>query len=184
MTTTHRSLCVLCGAQAGNDPAYVHAAADLGRLAAKARLRVVYGGGAQGMMGALAAAALDGGGEVIGVMPRFLREREPTQEGLTKLILTETLTERKMIMTQLAEAIAALPGGFGTVDELTEILSWRHLSIIAKPIIIVDIKSFWAPFFALVDHEVKTGFSPTTIKANYKIVKDVGDVLRAAQLVK
>jgi len=184
MTTTHRSLCVLCGGQDGNDPAYLQAAGSLGRLIAKAKLRIVYGGGAQGLMGGLSRAALDAGGEVIGVMPRFLREREPVQEGLTKLILTETLTERKMIMTQLADAIVALPGGFGTLDELTEILSWRHLDIIAKPIVIADIKNFWAPFFALVDHEVKTEFSPPRVKAGYKVVKAVADVLRAAGLAK
>ena len=184
MTTTQRSLCVLCGAKPGNDPAYMQAASDLGRLVAKAKIRLVYSGGGKGLMGALAQAALAAKGEVIGVMPRFLREREPPQDGLSKLIMTETLTERKLLLTQLADAIAVLPGGFGTLDELTEILSWRQLSIIAKPIVIANIKGFWTPYLALVDHEVKTEFSPVRIKANYKVVKDVGDVLRAAQLTK
>jgi uncharacterized protein (TIGR00730 family) len=175
---------VLCGSQAGNDPAYARAAAELGRLVAKAKIRLIYGGGTEGLMGELARAALAAGGEVIGVMPRFLREREVHQEGLTKLIQTETLTERKLLMTQLAEAIAVLPGGFGTLDELTEILSWRHLNIIAKPIVVIDILNFWAPFFALIDHAVKTDFSSPKIKANFKIVKEISAVLPAARLTK
>jgi len=179
---TPRSLCVLCGSQSGSDPAYAEAAAELGKIVGRARIRLVYGGGAMGLMGELARAALAAGGEVIGVMPRFLREREVQQNGLSKLILTETLTERKLLMTQMSDALAALPGGFGTVDELTEIMSWRALKIIAKPIVIVDIAHFWAPFFALVDHAVKTEFSSPGLKANFKVVKSAAEVLAAANL--
>jgi len=182
MSASPRSLCVLCGSKAGNDPAYAKAAAELGRTVGRARIRLIYGGGAMGLMGELARAALSAGGEVIGVMPRFLREREVQQEGLSKLIMTETLTERKLLMTQLAEAVAVLPGGFGTLDELTEILSWRSLNVIQKPIVIIDIGNFWGPFFALVDHAVKTEFSSAGIKANYKVVQDIAGVLPAAKL--
>src|SRR5262249_3376629 len=138
MTATPHSLCVLCGSQSGKDPAFAKAAAELGKTVGRARIRLVYGGGALGLVGGLARAALGAGGGVIGVMPRFLREREVQQEGLTKLILTETLTERKLLMTQMSEAIAVLPGGFGTLDELTEILSWRSLNVIQKPIVVID----------------------------------------------
>jgi len=184
MSPKAQSLCVLCGSKPGNNPDFAKAAADLGRIVGKARIRLVYGGGTTGLMGEIARAALDAGGEVIGVMPRFLREREVQQEGLTKLILTETLTERKLMLTQLADAIAVLPGGFGTLDELTEILSWRNLNIIQKPIVVIDIQNFFTPFFALLDHCVKTDFSPSKIKANYKVVKDPSAVLAAAQLTR
>jgi uncharacterized protein (TIGR00730 family) len=183
MTTT-RSLCVLCGSQSGNDPAFAQAAIDLGKAVAKAKIRLIYGGGAMGLMGEIARAALAARGEVIGVMPRFLREREMQQEGLSKLILTETLTERKLLMTQMSDAIAVLPGGFGTLDELTEILSWRALNVIQKPIVVIDIENFWAPFFALIDHAVKTDFSSPKIKQNYRIVKNAAGVLAAANLAK
>jgi uncharacterized protein (TIGR00730 family) len=184
MASKAYSLCVLCGSKGGSDPAFAKAAAELGRIIAKHKIRLVYGGGTTGLMGEVARAALAAGGEVVGVMPRFLREREVQQEGLTKLILTETLTERKLMLTQLSDAIAVLPGGFGTLDELTEteILSWRNLNIIQKPIVVIDIQNFFAPFFTLLDHCVRAEFSPSKIKANYKVVKKPEDVLAAAEL--
>jgi len=175
---------VFCGSQAGNDRAYSDAAVDLGKTIARAKVRLIYGGGGRGLMGELARAALAAGGEVIGIMPRFLREREVQQEGLSKLILTETLTERKLLMTQLSDAIAVLPGGFGTLDELTEILSWRNLNVIRKPIVIIDIAKFWEPFFALIDHAVASDFASVGIKANYRVVKTVSDVLAAAEVAR
>jgi len=184
MTSHQRSLCVFCGSQAGNDPVYAAAAVDLGKTIARAKLRLIYGGGGRGLMGELARAALGAGGEVVGIMPRFLREREVQQEGLSKLILTETLTERKLLMTELSDAIAVLPGGFGTLDELTEILSWRNLNVIHKPIVLIDTAKFWAPFFALIDHAVKTDFASVGIKANYKVVTAIRDVLPAASLAR
>lgn len=182
MTSTPHSLCVFCGSQSGNDPAFAAAAVDLGKTIAKAKVRLIYGGGGRGLMGELARAALGAGGEVVGIMPRFLREREVQQEGLSKLILTETLTERKLLMTQLSDAIAVLPGGFGTLDELTEILSWRNLNVIRKPIVIVDIAKFWDPFFALIDHAVTTEFASVGIKTNYRVVTAVREVLHAAEI--
>src|SRR5262249_40899382 len=130
-------------------------------------------------MGELGRSALAHGGEVIGVMPGFLREREIQLEGLTKLLVTETLTERKLLMTQMADAIAALPGGFGTLDELTEILSWRNLHIIHKPIVIINTAQFWDPFLALVDHAIDTNFSSPGLKASFKVVKRAADVFSA-----
>lgn len=184
MTSTQRSLCVFCGSQSGDDPAYTNAAVDLGKTIARAKVRLIYGGGGLGLMGELARAALAAGGEVVGVMPRFLREREVQQEGLSKLILTETLTERKLLMTQLSDAIAVLPGGFGTLDELTEILSWRNLNVIRKPIVIVNIAKFWDPFFTLIDHAIASDFASAGIKANYRAVKTIADVLPAAQIAR
>lgn len=182
MNTAPKSLCILCGSKSGDDPAFGEVAAQLGKIVAKAHIRLIYGGGGKGLMGQVAKAALSAGGEVIGVMPRFLREREIQQEGLSRLILTETLTERKLLMTQMADAIAALPGGFGTLDELTEIASWKILRVIDKPIVLVNVRNFWSPFLALMDHAIAREFSSTALKGNFKIVKEPGQVLAAANL--
>ena len=153
-----RRVCVYAGSAAGAAPAYEDAA----RAAAGAIVRrgagVVYGGGSVGLMGALADGALAAGGEVVGVIPRFLQEREVDHDGLSELHVVETMHERKMLMADLSDAFVVLPGGIGTLEELVEMLSWSQLGLHRKPIGLLDTGGFWAPLVDLLDHMTVEGF--------------------------
>lgn len=147
-----RSVCVYCGSSPGADPIYVDAARRFGAILAREKVRLVYGGGGIGLMGALAHAAMDAGGEVIGVIPDFLVQRERAFEGAREVVVTRDMHERKRIMFERADAFAVLPGGIGTLEELVEQLSWIQLERHHKPVALLNIKDFWNPFFALLDH--------------------------------
>ncbi len=153
-----RSICVFCGASTGRDPRYEAAAAATGELLARRGIRIVYGGGRRGLMGALADAALAAGGEVIGVIPRGLVERELAHTGLARLDIVDTLHERKAQMAALADAFIALPGGLGTLEELAEVLSWAQLDLHAKPIGLLDVGGYFGALEAFLDHAVGEGF--------------------------
>jgi len=151
-------VCVFCGASSGRSPAYAEAARALGAAAAGRGLGIVYGGGRVGLMGALADAALAAGGEVIGVIPQELVDRELAHGGLTELRIVGSLHERKALMAELADAFVALPGGFGTLDELLEQLTWSQLGLHAKPVALLDVAGYWAPLIALARHATEEGF--------------------------
>lgn len=153
-----RAVAVFCGSSLGNDPAPSDVAAALGNALARRGLRLVFGGGHVGLMGVLADAALAAGGAVTGVMPRSLVEREVAHTGLTELIVTETMHERKATMERLTDGFVALPGGIGTLDELCEIVTWALLGIHAKPIGLLDANGFHDPLRAVFDGAVATGF--------------------------
>jgi uncharacterized protein (TIGR00730 family) len=153
-----RSICVFCGASPGTDPRHVAAAAATGTTLATRGIRVVYGGSRLGLMGALADAALAAGGEVIGVIPRILVDRELAHPGLTELQIVETLHERKARMADLADAFITLPGGLGTLEELAEILSWAQLDLHAKPIGLLDVGGYFGALEAFLDRAVSEGF--------------------------
>lgn len=153
-----RRVCVYSGSTPGGDPAYVEAAAGLGTLLAERGIGVVYGGGRAGLMGAVADAALAAGGEVVGVLPRLLEEREIGHHGLTELRLVDTMHERKAEMAALADAFVALPGGLGTLEELVEAATWTQLRIHAKPVGLLDVARYWQELEALLDHAVREGF--------------------------
>jgi uncharacterized protein (TIGR00730 family) len=153
-----RSICVFCGASSGHDPRYAAAAAATGESLARRGIRLVYGGGRLGLMGTVADAALAAGGEVIGVIPRGLVDRELAHPGLTRLDVVETLHERKARMAELSEAFIALPGGLGTLEELAEVLSWGQLDLHAKPIGLLDVGAYFAGLEAFLDHAVGEGF--------------------------
>ena len=153
-----RSICVFCGSSSGNDPAYRDLAALTGTEIARRGLRLVYGGGRVGLMGAVADAALAADGEVVGVIPAALVEREVEHTGLTQLHVTATMHERKALMADLSDGFLALPGGYGTLDELCEILTWSQLGLHAKPAALLGPGGFWAPLLAALDHAVATGF--------------------------
>jgi uncharacterized protein (TIGR00730 family) len=153
-----RSICVFCGASSGRDPRYAAASADTGERLARRGIRVVYGGSRLGLMGAVADAALAAGGEVIGVIPRILVDRELAHRGLTELVVVDTLPARKAGMADLADAFIALPGGLGTLEELGEVLSWAQLDLHAKPIGLLDVAGFFASLEAFLDHAVAEGF--------------------------
>ena len=151
-------VCVFCGSSPGRSPEYAAAARRLGSLLARRGVGLVYGGGNVGLMGIVADAVLAEGGEVVGVIPRALVDRELAHRGLTDLRVVGSMHERKALMAALSDAFVALPGGFGTLDELVEIITWRQLELHAKPIGLLDAAGFWDPFAGLVEHLRTAGF--------------------------
>jgi uncharacterized protein (TIGR00730 family) len=149
---------VYCGSSSGNDPAFVEMAAALGRRLADDGLEMVYGGGRVGLMGVVADSCLAAGGSVIGVIPQALWDREVGHTGLTELRVARDMHDRKATMETLADAFVALPGGFGTYEELFEQLTWLQLGTHAKPVVVLDVANFYAPLFALADNAVSSGF--------------------------
>ena len=153
-----RSICVYCGSNAGNKPVYAERAIALGHRLAKEGLALVYGGGNVGLMGIVADAVLEAGGEVIGVIPEQLVEWEVAHKGLTRLEVVANMHERKARMFDLADGFVALPGGFGTLDEMFEMLTWRQLGIGDKPCAFLDVDGFYAPLMAMLDRMVEERF--------------------------
>ena len=153
-----RRLCVFCGSSAGRDPAYRQLAEALGRTLAERGIGLVYGGGRVGLMGALADAAMAAGGEVIGVIPQALLDREIGHPGLTELRVVDSMHERKALMAELAGGFVALPGGIGTLEELFEVWTWAQLGLHAKPCGVLDADGFYAPLLGFLDHLVEAGF--------------------------
>ena len=151
-------ICVFCGAARGADPAYAAQAGTLGRAIVAAGHGLVFGGGHVGLMGVVADSVLDAGGEAVGVIPQQLVDRELAHGGLTELKVVASMHERKALMAELSDAFVALPGGFGTLDELVEIITWRQLALHAKPIGLLDAAGFWDPFAVLVEHLRTAGF--------------------------
>jgi uncharacterized protein (TIGR00730 family) len=172
-------VCVYCGSSAGASPAFAEAARSLGRLLAGHGITLVYGGAAVGLMGVLADAALAAGGEVIGVIPRHLFRREIAHPGLSKLIEVDSMHERKLKMSELADAFVALPGGLGTMEELTEIATWGQLGMHRKPIATVDVAGYWTGFHAFLAQAVTHGFVKPENLALIMNVAGVGEVLPA-----
>ena len=153
-----RSICVYCGSNAGNKPAYTERAIALGNRLAKEGLALVYGGGNVGLMGIVADAVLEGGGEVIGVIPEQLVQWEVAHKGVTRLEVVANMHERKARMFDLADGFVALPGGFGTLDEMFEMLTWRQLGIGDKPCAFLDVDGFYSPLIAMLDRMVEERF--------------------------
>lgn len=149
---------VYCGARDGVDPAYRDAAAALGRALAARRIGLVYGGGSLGLMGAVADATLAAGGEVIGVIPAFMDGREAIHRGLTQLRVSRSMHDRKATMLDLADAVIALPGGIGTLDELIEAMTWAQLGLHQIPCGLLDVNGFWQPFVDVLEHCIAHGF--------------------------
>ena len=153
-----KRVCVFCGSSAGKDPRHRDAAVRLGGALAGGGLGLVYGGGSIGLMGTLADAALAAGTEVTGVIPAFLKERELGHVGLTDLRVVDTMHERKALMAELSDAFLALPGGFGTVEEFCEVLTWAQLGLHAKPCAVLNVRGFFDPLLRLFDDQVREGF--------------------------
>ncbi len=155
---TLKRVCVFCGSSFGARPQYREAAEQLGTLLARRNIGLVYGGGCVGLMGALADAALAAGGEVIGVIPESLLRREVGHRGVTKLHVVETMHERKALMADLADAFIALPGGYGTLEEFCEIVTWSQLGIQRKPCGLLNVERYWGGLLGVLEHAVDEGF--------------------------
>ncbi|KAF1710549.1 TIGR00730 family Rossman fold protein [Pseudoxanthomonas kalamensis DSM 18571] len=153
-----KSICVYCGSNAGSKPVYAEQAHALGLRIAAEGLELIYGGGNVGLMGIVADAVLEAGGEVTGVIPRQLVEWEVAHKGVTRLDVVENMHERKQRMFDLADAFVALPGGFGTLDEMFEMLTWRQLGIGDKPCAFLDVDGFYQPLAAMIDRMVGERF--------------------------
>ena len=153
-----KSLCVFCGSSFGHRELFLETAAELGRRLGKNGIRLIYGGGNVGLMGVVANAALAHGGEVTGVIPQFLKDWEVAHLDVTELIVTQTMHERKALMAERADGFVALPGGFGTLDELFEILTWKQLRLHAKPIVLLNVGGFFDPLITMVDKMVAEGY--------------------------
>jgi uncharacterized protein (TIGR00730 family) len=171
------SVCVFCGSNGGADPAYVDAAAEVGRGLAEQGIRIVYGGGRVGLMGALADSARAAGGEVIGVMPQALVDREIGHTGIDDLRVVDTMHERKALMVELADAFVALPGGIGTLEELFEVYTWAQLGIHAKPLALLDVAGYFQPLAAFLDHAVAERFLRPETRAMLAIAHSLEGVL-------
>ncbi|MER8806173.1 TIGR00730 family Rossman fold protein [Mesorhizobium australicum] len=179
---TIRSVCVYCGSFPGHDEIYVKAGHLLGRSIAKAGLRLVYGGGTKGVMGAVAEGALKAGGKVTGIIPRFLINKEATETALDRLdelSITDNMHERKHKMFEKSDAFVALPGGIGTVEEIVEIMTWAQLGHHRKPIVFGNVNGFWDPMTALLDHMAAEGFIHTAQRVKPLVVNDPEAIVAA-----
>jgi len=154
------AVCVFCGSSDAADPAYLRAAATLGRDLAAAELKLVYGGGGVGLMGACARAAHEAGGQVLGIIPDFLVGREKALESVEHVVVAN-MHERKMLMFERSDAFVVLPGGVGTLEEVVELLSWRRLDLHAKPVVFYNPDGFWRPLFDLFQHTVDARLTRT-----------------------
>ncbi len=163
---------VYCGSADGNDAAYLAEARALGAALAAAGLGLVYGGASVGLMGAVADAALAGGAEVIGVLPEVLAGSEIAHAGLTRLEIVPTMHARKARMVKLADAFLVLPGGYGTLDELMEILTWAQLKIHAKPCVLINTKGYWDGLLAFLDTAVEAGFLKAGNRELVRVARD------------
>ncbi|MCR9221038.1 MAG: TIGR00730 family Rossman fold protein [Alphaproteobacteria bacterium] len=173
------SVCVYCGSSFGANPLYRETAEALGRMLAQAGVRLVYGGGSVGLMGVTAAACLDAGGRVTGIIPEFLDRLEVGMTGLTEMIKTENMHQRKERMAELSDGFVVLPGGLGTLDETFEILTWRQLHLHSKPIVLLNVGGYWDHFVHLLEHQAAEGFVKPQHLELFQVVESVADVLPA-----
>ncbi len=180
---TLRTVCVYCGSGPGTNPRFIESAIAFGKILAENGIRLVYGGGSIGMMGAVAKSTLDHGGSVTGIIPEFLTSRENALRSVQEMIVTPDMHERKRLMFERSDAFVALPGGIGTLEELVEQLTWQQLGRHAKPVVLANIDGFWEPLFALFKHMrkfqfIRPGLTVDILKADR--VADILPQLRAA----
>lgn len=182
-----RKICVYCGSGPGTDPAFVESARTFGAILAKNGVGLVFGGGSVGMMGAIAKSVLDHGGSVTGIIPEFLVAREHAMRGADNLIVTRDMHERKRKMFEMADAFVAMPGGIGTLEEVVEQITWVQLGRHRKPILLANIKNFWEPLCALIDHMKHLKFIRDDLNFDLLVADKVEDILpmlqRAAESV-
>ncbi len=176
-----KNICVYCGSGPGRNPAYLAAAKEFGRLCARQNIGIVYGGANIGIMGELAQSALDEGGHVTGILPKFWYQSPLMHTHLSELIITETMHERKQTMYDLSDAFVALPGGIGTLEELVEMMTWSQLGHHAKPIIIANIDKFWQPLIFLFEHMTTDEFIREGLEVAYEVADSVEEIIPKLQ---
>lgn len=178
------SICVFCGSRDGNNPVFAEAATTLGTGLATAGHRLVYGAGDVGLMGRVATAAQSAGGEIFGVIPVHLFEREVGKRDLSTFVITENMHERKKVMHMNSDAVVLLPGGAGSLDEFFEVLTWAQLGLHDHPIHVLNIAGYWDPLIELMDRVIGSGFADVSLKQSYTVHTDVAGLLdRLAQQV-
>ncbi len=176
-----KTVCVYCGSGPGTDPRFVEAAMALGKALADSGIRLVYGGGSIGLMGAVATSVLDHGGKVTGIIPGFLTARENALKRVQELIVTPDMHERKRLMFEHSDAFVALPGGIGTLEELVEQLTWQQLGRHSKPVLLANIEGFWEPLLALLAHMRETQFIRASLSVDILKAERVEDILPRLQ---
>lgn len=180
-STPPKSICVFCGSRPGDDPAFTADAQAMGSGIAAQGWRLVYGAGDVGLMGTVARAAQDAGGDTFGVIPQHLVDWEVGKTDLTRYIVTETMHERKKVMFMNCDALVVLPGGAGSLDELFEVLTWRQLGLHSKPIYILNTNDYWSPLMQLMNHVTARGFADESLLDFLTWVPDAGAALIALQ---
>ncbi|MDB5575414.1 MAG: Rossman fold protein family [Bradyrhizobium sp.] len=175
--TTIKTVCVYCGSGPGTNPRFVEAAIAFGKTLAEDGIRLVYGGGSIGLMGAVAKSVLDHGGAVTGIIPEFLTNRENALKRVQELIVTPDMHERKRLMFEHSDAFVALPGGIGTLEELVEQLTWQQLGRHTKPVLLANIDGFWEPLLALIAHMRETEFIRPSLHVDILKAERVEDIL-------
>ena len=174
-----KAICVYCGSSPGTDPAFIKTARDFGRILAENKVRLVYGGGSIGLMGAIAGSVIEHGGTATGIIPEFLTAKEQPRRLAQEQIVTRDMHERKRTMFDRADAFVALPGGLGTLEELVEQMTWAQLGRHKKPILIANINRFWDPLLTLIDHMRRLGLVPSSAHGVELLVADrVEDILQ------
>jgi uncharacterized protein (TIGR00730 family) len=173
-----QAICVFCGSSHGADPVFTEAARQFGTAIAREGFNLVFGGGGVGLMGEVALSVSQGGGKVLGIIPGFLRHLEPPLEIASEIVITDSMNDRKARMFAAADGFAILPGGIGTLDEFAEVLTGAQLRQHAKPIVLINIKNYFAPLRALLDHFVSNGFAGAGINSLYQVAPTVEDAVK------
>jgi uncharacterized protein (TIGR00730 family) len=172
-----KTVCVYCGSGSGSNPRFVEAAIALGKIFAENHIRLVYGGGSVGLMGAVAKSVLDHGGSVTGIIPEFLRAKENALSRVQEMVITPDMHERKRLMFERSDAFVALPGGIGTLEELVEQMTWQQLGRHTKPVLLANIDNFWEPLLALLTHMRASEFIRPTLNIEVLKAERVEDIL-------
>jgi uncharacterized protein (TIGR00730 family) len=172
-----KTVCVYCGSGSGSNPRFVEAAVTLGKIFAENHVRLVYGGGSVGLMGAVAKSVLDHGGSVTGIIPEFLRAKENALSRVQEMVITPDMHERKRLMFERSDAFVALPGGIGTLEELVEQMTWQQLGRHTKPVLLANIDNFWDPLLSLLTHMRATEFIRPSLNIDVLKAERVEDIL-------
>ncbi|HBK04302.1 MAG TPA: TIGR00730 family Rossman fold protein [Acetobacteraceae bacterium] len=171
--TSIRSLAVFCGSRVGINPVYAAAGRTLGQGMGRAGIRLVYGGGRIGIMGVVANAVLEAGGQVLGVIPEFLTKMEVAHEMATEMVVTDTMHTRKLRLYEESDAFLIMPGGLGTFDEAFEIITWRQLRLHDKPILLCNVAGWAEPLVAMIDHAIRQGFADPSCRGLFEVIDSV-----------
>jgi uncharacterized protein (TIGR00730 family) len=175
------SVCLFCGSRTGLNPLFVDEARRLGRRLAERGFRLVYGAGDRGLMGETARAMQEAGGRILGVIPQHLVDWEVGKSDLDEYVVTKTMHERKKLMFDRSDAVIAMPGGTGTLDELIEVLTWRQLGLHGKPIVLVNLAGYWEPLLRLIDHTIEHGFAEARFRAFLSLAPDAAAAVETVE---